>query len=418
MSEPSMRSVAVLGAGIVGVSCALHLRRRGWQVTMIDRGEPGGETSYGNAGVISGGGFVPTNMPQIRRQLPVLARNKGTGLRYTPAYLAKNLRWLLGFLASANEESVRRRAAAMSGLTALSIEAHRALMQEAGIEDRLRDTGWLKLYRSKEGFHAGRLGRELLDQYGVETDFLSPGDIHDLEPHLKRIFTHGYLIKSAASVDSPGKVTVAYADLFAKDGGAIVPSAARAIEPRDDGYDVVTETERYRVAHVVVALGPWSTDLLKPLGVHIPLAVERGYHCHYTVENGAELQRPCHDVQGGYVVTPMEQGYRLTTGIELADREAPPTPVQLDRVLPVVRQAFPLAGPLDNAPWLGRRPSLPDCLPVIGEAPGKKNLWLAFGHGHVGFATGPSTGQVLTEMMSGDPLSADVSGLSPARFGP
>ena len=418
MTQPVARSAIVLGAGIVGVSCALHLRKRGWTVTLVDRGEPGGETSYGNAGVISAGGYVPVNMPEVRRKLAAYARNSGSAMRYEAGYLIRNLRWLAGFLASANERSVRRRADAMAGLSTHSIEAHRVLMREAGIEDRMRDTGWLKLYRSREGFHAGRLGRELLDQYGVATEMLDQDAIRDLEPDLRPIFPLGYLIRSAASVDSPGKVTQAYAELFSGEGGKFVQENVERVERDDGGYTVVTEGGSYCAAHAVVALGPWSSDVLRPLGVRMPLAVERGYHCHFAMEGDATIGRPCHDVQGAYVLTPMEQGYRVTTGVELANRDAAPTPIQLDRVLPAVREAFPIAGRLDNAPWLGRRPSMPDCLPVIGAAPGHTSLWLAFGHGHVGFASGPITGQVLAELMSGEEPSIDISGLSPARFGP
>ena len=166
----------------------------------------------------------------------------------------------------------------------------------------------------------------------------------------------------------------------------------------------------------VVALGPWSDDVLRPLGYRIPLGVKRGYHMHYKAAGNATLNRPIIDVQHGYALTPTVTGMRLTTGAEFALRDAPPTPVQLDRVEPLAREIFPLGERIDAEPWLGRRPCLPDMLPMIGRAPKHEGLWMNFGHHHLGFTMGPVTGRLLAEMLTGEAPFTDPEPYRADRF--
>jgi len=167
---------------------------------------------------------------------------------------------------------------------------------------------------------------------------------------------------------------------------------------------------------VVVARGPWSDDPLRRLGYRIPLGVKRGYHMHYKAEGNATLNRPMIDIQHGYALTPMVKGIRLTTGAEFALRDAAPSPVQLDKVEPLAREIFPLGDRVDAEPWLGRRPCLPDMLPMIGRAPRHEGLWLNFGHHHLGFTMGPVTGRLLAEMMTGEPTFTDPNPYRADRF--
>jgi D-amino-acid dehydrogenase len=166
----------------------------------------------------------------------------------------------------------------------------------------------------------------------------------------------------------------------------------------------------------VVALGPWSPDVLEPLGIKVPLGIKRGYHRHYTAQAGATLSRPIVDIEYGYAITPMEQGIRLTTGAEFAARDAPPTPVQFALVLPHAKELFPLGAQNESTTWLGRRPNMPDALPVLGRAPGQSGLWLDFGHGHWGLTLGPVCGRLLAEMMTGATPFTDPAPYRAERF--
>jgi D-amino-acid dehydrogenase len=217
-------------------------------------------------------------------------------------------------------------------------------------------------------------------------------------------------------VSSPGGVTKAYAEYFRKLGGTIVQADARALAPIPGGWRAVTKDGGVDGANAVVALGPWAPDVLRSLGLRLPLAVKRGYHMHYAAGAGASLSRPVLDEEGGYVITPVEQGIRLTTGVEFARRDAHKTPVQLDWTEPLARELFPLGPRLETEPWMGCRPAFPDMLPVIGAAPGRPGLWLAIGHQHLGFTLGPATGRLIAEMMSGATPFTDPAPFAATRF--
>jgi len=410
------RSVAVLGAGIVGTSCALHLQARGWDVTLIDRKPPGRETSYGNAGVISRASFVPINTPRILRNLHRFALNRSAAVQYDPVYLARNIRWIGHFLGSATRASCDRRAAALAPLSRAAPEAHKQFLADTGMMHALRDTGWLKVFRSHAGFENGTYERALMQRHGVEIELLDAEGISALEPCLNPVFARGLLIRSAYSVDDPGAVTASYGELFRRRGGQLLQRWIVGLRPTGQGFAVDLEGGAQATRHVVVALGPWSRDLLTPLGYRIPLAYERGYHRHFQPTGNAILSRPIHDVEAGYAMTATSRGIRLTSGVELAERDSPPTPRQLTAVEPRAREALPFGQSVEAEPWMGARPSLPDGMPMIGPAARHKGLWFAFGHGHIGFGTGPISGRILAELMSDETPALDTSPFRPARF--
>jgi len=166
----------------------------------------------------------------------------------------------------------------------------------------------------------------------------------------------------------------------------------------------------------VIALGPWASDLLRRLGIVLPLAVKRGYHRHFHAQGNAGLARPVLDADVGYLITPMEQGIRITTGAEFAARDAQPSPVQFDRIMPRARELFPLGERADDRTWMGSRPCLPDSRPVIGRAPKLSGLWLAVGHAHWGLTLGPATGRLVAEMMAGETPFCDPTPYRAERF--
>jgi D-amino-acid dehydrogenase len=166
----------------------------------------------------------------------------------------------------------------------------------------------------------------------------------------------------------------------------------------------------------VVALGPWAPDVLTPLGIRLPLAVKRGYHRHFRPQGNAGLARPVVDVEIGYCIAPMEQGIRLTTGAEFAARDAPPTPVQFERLMPSAKSLFPLGEPVESTPWMGSRPCFADSRPVIGRADGQPGLWLAFGHAHWGLTLGPVTGRLVADLMTGATPFCDPAPYGAQRF--
>ncbi|MGO4669951.1 NAD(P)/FAD-dependent oxidoreductase [Bosea sp. 2RAB26] len=410
------RTSLVLGAGIVGVSCALALQKRGFMVTLIDRREPGSETSYGNAGVVSPTSVVPLNNPSLWKSLPNYLGNQHAAVRYRWGHLLRNPGWVLRFLAETRPSRLAPRVAALQGLTAQALTLHKAWMAEAGISHRLRETGTLKLWRSEAGQQAARTEQQWLEDHGFRADYLDRQALSAVEPDLNPIFSAGLWLRDNGSVDWPQAVVAAYAALFAARGGKIVRAAASGLSRTPQGWRATTDSGSFDAGIAVVALGPWSTDLLHPLGLSVPLNVERGYHRHYKAGDGRSLSRPFYDVESAYFLAPMEKGYRLTSGVELANRDAPSNFAQIDAVLPRAKEAFDLTEATEATTWRGARPTLPDSLPMIGEAPRNPGLWLAFGSQHIGFATGPVTGEILAALICGEKPIADPAPFAPTRY--
>ena len=410
------RSVAVLGAGIVGVSCALHLGRRGFRVTLVDRREPGSETSFGNSGVIGRASIAPLSQPAIWRKLRRYASNRDRAVRFGPGYPARELGWFARFLANSRPGAYEANARHLNALLTHALAEHEVLL--GGDSGLLRRDGWLQLFRTESGFEASAGARALWYRHGVRFRVLDRGAIRELEPHLGPVFQRAIWLEDIASVANPGQVCRILAERFAAEGGTVLREEARSLRITADGVLIGLGDEELHTGEAVVALGPWSTDMLAPLGYRLPVIRERGYHLHLAPRHNEPLGRPCLDAEGAYVVTPMDAGLRLTTGIEFSAPDAPPTPLQLDAVLPLARKAFPAGGPVESTPWLGARPGTPDSLPVIGRAPRHPNLWFAFGHASIGFALGPVTGRLIAEMMSGEAPLVDPVPYSATRFRP
>jgi D-amino-acid dehydrogenase len=406
--------VIVLGAGIVGVSAGFAVRQRGLSVILVDRREPGSETSYGNAGILSSGSIMPLNMPSLWRALPTYLTNRNAALRWDPAWTIRNLDWVVRFLANAAPSRLKPRAAALHGLIGASLKLHRDWIVKADAVQRIRETGWLKAWRS-DAVAAAKAEQAFLAEYGIESRILDRQGMSALEPSILPVYKVGLLHTQTASVDSPGAVVKAYALMFARSGGEIRQSTIRAVLPDGEGWRVVLADGAITARHVVVALGPWSADLLQPLGYRVPLAFERGYHREFKPNPVRPLQRPIHDSEGGFLMTPMEQGIRITSGVELTARDAPSSFAQLDQVVPLARGVVEF-GDAVGEPWRGARPTLPDSLPMIGPAPRHSGLWLAFGNQHIGFTTGPATGAAIAAMIGGVPPSFDVSAFAPSRY--
>jgi D-amino-acid dehydrogenase len=406
--------VIVLGAGIVGVSAAYAARQRGLSVVLVDRREPGSETSYGNAGILSSGSITPLNVPSLWNALPKYLTNKHPALRWDLAWSLRNAGWIARFLANARAPRTRPRAAALHGLIVASLKLHREWIVKANAPHRIRETGWLKAWRS-DAVASAKAEQAVLAEFGIPSELLDRQAISALEPNIVPVYKVGLLHTQTASVDSPGAVVKAYAQMFAGIGGHIRRADIISIVPEGEGWRAVLSDGEMRARHVVVALGPWSADLLRPLGYRVPLASERGYHREFKPNPARQLLRPIHDSEAGFLMTPMEQGIRVTTGVELTSRDAPSSFAQLDAVMPAARSVVEF-GEAVGEPWRGARPTLPDSLPMIGPAPRHSGLWLAFGNQHIGFTTGPATGAAIAAMIGGAQPPFDATPFSPSRY--
>ena len=304
----------------------------------------------------------------------------------------------------------------MAPLLFASAAEHLKLAQDAGASGLLRSGGWIKAYRSARGQDLAHREAEELKPFGVKPIVLDRAGLTELEPHVGEKAIGGVHYSEPLSTSDPAKLIQSYAALFVKRGGRMERGDALSLEPSGAGWMVTTEKGRLAARDVVIALGPWSDELARRFGLRLPFFVKRGYHMHYEAKGNAGLTRPVLDLERGYLVTPMARGLRLTTGAEFARRDDPPSPAHLQRVEPYARELFPIGARKDAAPWLGRRPCLPDMRPIIGPFPGKPGLWLDFGHHHLGLTLGPITGRLLAELVTGETPFVDPAPFKAERF--
>ncbi len=411
--------VIVLGAGIIGVSVAVQLARRGKSVVLLDRRSPGEETSFGNAGLIQREGVVPYGFPQDLGLLARYSLNNRIDAHYHMAAVPK----IAPFLARYWYHSQPARHAAISRaytpLIEHSITEHSILIDEAKAHDLIVKNGWMEAYRTEvkrdaDFAFAERLARD----HGISHTKLTRQELAEAEPHLSQDFVGGLKWNDPWSVLDPHGLTMAYMRLFESLGGTFVKGDAAALSQTPGGWKIQTVDGLVEAESVVVALGPWADTVTTRLGYRFLMGVKRGYHMHYAPQEGTKLNNWLIDAERGYFLAPMKKGIRLTTGAEFADRDAPKSPVQLFRAERVARTIFPLGGRLDAEPWMGARPCTPDMMPVIGKAPRHKSLWFAFGHAHHGLTLGPITGRILAEAMLGETPVIPLAPYAAERFNP
>lgn len=409
--------VIVLGAGIVGVSVALHLQDRGRRVALVDRRGPGEETSFGNAGLIERSSVVPYGFPRDTATLLRYARNQSTDLYWDYRALPSYATWLARFWW---ESSPQRHAAASRDMLPLierSVAEHDALVARADAASLVRASGWLQAYHTgprfeREAANAERTARD----HGLQVSVLDEAALRAREPSLGPGFAGALHWLDPKTVVNPGALVERYARLFASEGGTLATGDATTLRRAGDAWTVQTEQGMLAAREVVIALGPWSDMVFEPLGYRIPLRAKRGYHMHYRPERGT-LSAPVVDSEMGFAIAPMQQGMRLTTGVEIARRGTAATGVQIARAEAIAKPLFGLGERIDPEPWLGMRPCTPDMRPVIGPAPRHPGLWFAFGHNHHGLTLGPVTGRLLAEMMTGTPTFTDPRPWRAERFG-
>ena len=383
----------VLGAGIVGTSIALHLAKRGLSVALIDRAGVGEQTSYGNAGVIEGNTIFPPAFPSDLGALARIALKRASEANYHLSFLPQALPWLLAFRAASRPERLVETARLIRPLFARAVAEHETLMAESGATHYLRKTGWLKVYRSERSFAALQPEFDLAAQFGLPlASARHRGRAGAGAFAQSGVRARGVLAAGGEREQSAGRdARLCRALCRARRRHAYRRRALAASRRASAGGWRPTKAGSMRPRSWWRS-GPWARDLLEPLGLKLPLMVKRGYHRHFHAQGNAALARPVLDAEAGYLITPMEQGIRMTTGVEFAARDAQPTPVQFDRMMPKARELFPLGERVDDKTWLGSRPCFPDSRPVIGRAPGSPACGSRSGMRIGGSRSGPPPG--------------------------
>ena len=409
-----MAEFIVLGAGMVGVCSALALQHAGHDVVLIDRKGPGLETSFGNAGIIQAEAAEPYALPQDLTTLWRYASGQSNDVAWHLKASLQMLPTLWRYFRNSSGARYRTISKVYAQLAARATQDHQALITAAGCDALIKRDGLAMLYRDERSFtEASARAERLYHDYGVTSRVLEGSQYQAEEPALKYAPVGAIHWLQSWSCTDPGGLTQAYARLFEARGGRILVGDAQSLQERSRGWQVQTEDGMLSAAQVVIALGPWSAQLLQRFGYSIPMVYKRGYHGHY--RNSGGLKRPFLDVANGVLAAPMARGVRVTTGAALVSMDAPSSPIQLTRGVTQLHHLLELGERVREVQWHGTRPCMPDMLPVVGEAPKHRNLWFHFGHGHQGFTQGPTTALLLQQLINGQ--ESDLTrALSPSRL--
>ncbi|MCJ2090910.1 FAD-dependent oxidoreductase [Methylobacterium sp. J-072] len=406
----------VLGAGVVGLSTALYLRRAGRDVTVIDPLPPGGGASYGNAGMISADTASPIAMPGMLRQVPGWLRDKKGPLVVHPSYLPTALPWLMRWIKEGRIDRVLAISDALRALHKDAFACWQDLIGPQAFGELVRRTGQIQVWDG-EGESAGaRVERQIRERHGIEAQVLGADDLQQMVPGISRAVRRALLVPGNGYTVSPARLVGALAERLRGEGGTIVAERALKLIPREGGgFTVWTNVANRAGADVVVAGGAWSKALLDPLGVRVPLETERGYHAMLPTPS-IEPRYTISYKSRGFGVTPMEGGLRAAGTVEFAGLDAPPDETRARILAEHARALFPGLTHGEPQLWLGFRPSLPDTLPVLGPVPQQPGLHLAFGHGHYGMTAGPPSGRLVATLMAQRAAPIDPAPYAVGRF--
>ncbi len=408
-------SVGVLGAGIQGVCISLNLIKKGFKVTLIDRDEPGIKSaSYGNAGHFSPYASVPINRPDILTDVPSMLLSSNGPLALKWNYVPKMIPWFIKFIQNCSKKKMLHTAKYMHQILDLALPAYDELFQDVDVNGLVENKGIIYFWTKKD-LKSRELEINIRKDMGVKQQLLTPHEIHDLEPHIKKIYHGGVLYSDARHTRNPKKVLLKLFDLFLKKGGTFKKENINKIEFSAENKPIIqTDLNNHNFDKVVLACGAFSKKFTDQLGEKIPLDTERGYHVHFKGYDHL-LSRPVIFLNRGFGITPMEQGLRVVGTVEFGGLKNPPSK---KRILNLVNNAKYLFPELDKHEdeWLGFRPTLPDFLPVLGPSKKNKNLFYSFGHHHLGWTLGAISGKIISSMIAEEKTNLNLSPYNSSRF--
>ena len=419
-----MKRVVIIGAGIVGVSTAIWLQRKGVDVVLVDKGGPASGTSYGNAGVLAAASVVPVTVPGLIGKAPKMLLDKNQPLFLNWSYLPRLLPWLPRYLSHCNASQVNRIATALAPVLRDCLADHRALANGTPAENYITAADYVYAYQSKEHFDADGFAWDTRRQHGFEWTEHDAESYRQYDPAFGGEVGYAACVHNHGRISDPGEYVRTLATHIENDGGQILQAEFRDFVVRNkkisavtvavaSGDDLVESTIDCDAA--VVATGVWSKALLKKLDLNIPMESERGYHIEL-FEPSVTPVMPTMIAAGKFVMTPMQGRLRMAGMVEFAGLEAGANKQPLDFLRRYLTKLMPELTWSDSKEWLGHRPAPSDSVPLIGELPATKGVFVGFGHQHVGLSGGPKTGQLLSQLICGEPTGLDMEMYSPTRF--
>jgi D-amino-acid dehydrogenase len=333
-----------------------------------------------------------------------------------PAYAARVAPWLLRFIGHSKPDRVQRSASALADLSRDALREHHELADNTPAAQWIGDEPTLCPYESEAAYRKDAFGWQLRKQYDVAFDVVKDDELRELEPALNPAFRLAVRMLTHGRARNPSKLVKAHAEWLQRSGGSLLQREIREIEiAGGKAVRLLTDQEPLAIDTLVIAAGVWSARLSRIFGDKVPLESEGGYHI--TIQKpGIEQRHPLLVGKFKTGVATTDYGLRIAGMSELAGLDATPVAARFALLLRAIRQIFPGINTEQYQEWRGQRPTLPDSLPVIGRSPGVENVYYAFGNQHLGLSTGPKTGKLIAQLISGQPPSIDLSAFRVDRF--
>ena len=406
--------IGIIGAGIQGISNGLFLQKKGFDVTIFDKEEPGSPAaSYGNAGHFSPYACVLMNRPDVLTDVPAMLLSSTGPLALKWNYVPKMIPWFLQFIRNCTTKRMMHTAKNMHQILDLALPAYDELFDEIDLEGLVEKKGILYIWND-QSLKSRELEIKVRNELGVDQQVVTPKEIHDLEPNIKPFYHGGVYYQHGRHARNPKKILLKLFDLFLKKGGKFLKMKVQDINFDEEKPVIKTETQKFIVDKLVIACGAFSKRLTDNLDEKIPLDTERGYHVHFK-DCDHLLNRPVIFSNRGFGITPMEQGLRVVGTVEFGGLNNPPSK---GRIKNLINNAKYMLGdlPEHEDEWMGFRPSLPDFLPVIGPSKNHKNIFYSFGHHHLGWTLGPISGKIIAGMIAEENTNLNLKPYSSLRF--
>ena len=408
--------IAIIGAGIQGVCAALFLQKKGFNVTLFDRDEPGNAASYGNAGHFSPYASLQLNRTDILSDVPSMLLSSRGPLALKWNYVPKMIPWFARFIFNSSKKKMMHTAKFMHQILDLSLGAFDELFQDIDLEDLVVSNGIIYVWE-KKGLKSRNLEINIRKELGVDQQILTPKEIHDLEPNIKPFYHGGVFYKYARHARNPKKILIKLYENFISKGGKFLKINIQSIDFDEKKPVLRSQAQRFLCDKLIIACGAFSKKLTDQLHEKIPLDTERGYHIHF--KNYEKLiSRPVVWSDRGFGITPMEQGLRVVGTVEFGGLNNPMSKSRIKNLILNAKEM--LNGIPENEDhqdeWLGFRPSLPDFLPVIGPSKNYENVYYSFGHHHLGWTLGAISGKIISKMIANEKTNLQLDPYSPLRF--
>ena len=409
-----MKSVAVIGAGIIGICSAYFLQKSGFKVTLVDHNKPGSMTSYGHACTFADYACIPVNSPTIFKDLPSLLLKQNGPLAVDFKYILKNLPWALSFLKNCRKNKVEYIASSLANFLSHSRLSYDQLFEEVDVSQYINNNETLYLYKTEKEFQAAKYSIDLRKKNNVKIKKLNAAEIYDMEPNIAQVYFCGLIFEGSRHTINPIKVSEKIFETFLQNGGSYINKKITLINKTVNGITITSENNTFDFDKIIISAGSWSRELALMIGDKFPLDTERGYHVLF--ENEKKLiSRPVGWSQSGFYLIQIEEGIRAAGTVEIAGLHNNSNPRRLKMIENESRKLIPTLGKVKST-WLGFRPTLPDSLPVIGQSTKNKNVFYAFGHQHIGWTLGAVTGKAITELVNNRNPNFDLSSFNPNRF--